>query len=165
MNLIQVTKGIYSLDGFEIEYAEEFAVVVHPFCIFPEDGIYYYPNSYRKSYRQNLYKFLDTFTGPVLTLEEGRSMKKTLKKYKKSNHVFNRFFVVTKENDPPEPKEIGWEDVTEFIKEFKPKKLKALGGYYDTFEEFDDCSGCLTTTIKRLSRDFKDIELIEGCIF
>lgn len=151
--LNKVRKGIYSLDGFQIYPAEEFGIIVHPF--YDLDG--------RDNYLKNLYNFLNAFEGPVLTLEEYNVMDETIGRYRRNCHASNRFFVKTWDSFP-EPKEIGWRTVKNFINEFKPKKIKAAGGYYDYCDEYGH-SGCLGDTINILKRDFKDIEAVEGCTF
>jgi hypothetical protein len=156
-------RGFYSLDGFDIYPAKEVGIIVHPFFIFTDD-ILANPNSYAKSYLENFYGFLDAFEGPVLTLEEGNRIKKTMDKYRKTNRTFNRFFVKT-EDCNPDPTEIKWNDITNFVKAFKPKKLKAAGGYYNYYPHSNDYTGCLGFTINTLKEDFKDIEIVEGCTF
>lgn len=151
-------KGFYSLNGFDICPVEELAVVVHPFF-----DIYENP-----PYLMNFYKFLNSFSYPILTLEEGNKLEETMDKYRKSNITSNRFFIKTEDSNP-DPTEITWNDVANFVKEFKPKKLKAAGGYYSIYS--DDLKGdieyggCLGGAIDILRKAFNNIEVVEGCTF
>lgn len=156
-------KGFYSLDGFEIYPAEKVGVIVHPFFIFTDD-ILANPNSYTKSYLKNFYGFLNEFEGPVLTLEEGNKLEKTMDKYRKSDRTHNRFFVKTKKYNP-QLAEIEWNDAENFIREFNPKKLKMAGGYCSYYKDSDTYGGCLGGVINALRKDFKNIEVVEGCTF
>lgn len=151
--LNNVRKGIYSLDGFQIYPAEEFGIIVHPF----------YDLYGRNSYLKNLYNFLNAFEGNVLTLEEDCSINKTVGRYRRNLHAFNNFFVKT--NSIPEPTEIEWNDIKRFIKRFKPKRLKAAGGYYAYQKYLGRHGGCLGDTIDILKEDFKNIEVVESCTF
>lgn len=161
--LNKVNKGIYSLDGFENHHVEEFGVIVHPFFIFTDD-VLANPNSYVKSYMENFYTFLDSFERPILTLEEGSRLKRTMEMYGKRKYTLNRFFVKTKECDP-QLTEIKWNDAKNFIRKFSPKKLKVAGGYCSYYKESDIYGGCLGGVINALKKDFKKIEVVEGCTF
>ena len=147
MRLIEIRPSIYSWED-RIDSTKNATLLVHPFYI-----QYNHPEEYsgNERYFWHLNNFLRQHTGPIITLEERKMLRKTEKKFKSLRPFKNSFFIPTSIASP-DPIDITWDELSDFLKEFDIDTLELTGGYYTILVEGRLFRGCLGVAEYELNR-------------
>lgn len=156
----EFNRGIYMTGTRTVETADEPLVVVHPFYI--EKAVYGGCKTVPTPdiYLPKLEKLVATYEGPIITLEESPTIKKTAKRYLHANRTNDSYFIKTRYADPV-PAEILLADLVEFLKSFKPQKLKLAGGFLHN----QSVPGCLGAMADYLAGQGFWTRILEDCTF
>lgn len=150
----KIEEGIYSLDSYNFDVTEPLIIIVHPF--------YLERKALGEEYIRNIENLISEYKGPILTLEEKGKFWKTVRYYSKFENLENRLFVKT-ENYDPEPVELCWEDLFDFLSSFKLPFYLAGGQVLKSRNP--NKRGCLGYTAYRMRRAFGEVEYLKDCIF
>ncbi len=166
MQLKEIRKGIYSLDGFNPDNRNTRVVAVHP---------YFKIEKRSSEYLGRFDHLVRTHIGPIITLEEAGKLESTAERFAALGRTSGAYFIKTKSEDP-EPCEIKWRQVVNFIKhftdgpvifrqilwlfkEYEGPRIDMVGGY------FQDYRGCLGHTALKLKKKRLPIHVREEITF
>ena len=140
--LRKVDPGIHTIDdSISFDHDLPLVVAVHPFFLNAEE--------HNTDYPTRIFDFLDTYRGPILVLSEEELVRAAVNVYG-VNPPGSRYIVST-ELSCPDPVDMGWKELTDFIGQFGPHANLA-GGFLDK-DRFPVNRGCLGYFAHRLRRN------------
>ena len=138
-----VQKGIYSLDGFDLDNDSQPIIAVHPYFISANHPEFLFLTHFPTDYLEKFENLIQAHTGPIITLEERGFLKKTAKRYEQIGRPANRFLIPTF-NFSAQPFGVGGdENFFNFVRSFKGKPAGLVGGILGR-KKGDGCLGDLS---------------------
>ena len=139
--------GIYSLSR-NVRTLGDATVLVHPYYVRPTENQQYYAC---------LFDFLSQYDGMVVALVGKESLEDAVAKMNLQRDNDTAFIVTGPYS--PDPVEIGWNEVSSFLRSFD-EPIKLAGGYYHGQD-----SGCLGRTEHELAKRGLKTQLLPDMMF
>jgi len=161
MNVQELWKGFYSIDGKPVQTSENLAVVVHPFYKYPVGC-----EAINVPYLNRLNDFIQSREGPLITLEGKGRLDKTIEYYKSLGLKKNRFFIET-EKYTSHPLNIEWDEMMGYFEDLRnDKPINLAGGFFRNRDKDSSYwEGCLAGVVLRLEQRNIPIEVMGDLVF
>lgn len=144
-NEFQMTFRILTASDEGFDSSDLLYILVHPLYFkVPRDS----------EYVEKIDDLIEKAPEPIITLEEERSIDDTVMHYRiLLPTIGSRYFIRTKNSDPF-PSEMNWQDFTNILLRFNPKRIIIGGALLQPQENSPEMKGCVGDLYERLKEDF-----------